>query len=1079
MVGGTDRAGNPFAAPSKFGIDPAVATFLGTPPSGNLLKGDKDRDGLSGSLELKGWEVTVKSANGEKTSYQVTSDPGLKDTDGDGLNDADERENGFDPRNADTDGDQLSDYSEYNEIFSSATDADSDDDGLLDKLELEVYRSSPIEDDTDGDQFKDSEEYKRGAQYLRIANIPQPGFKIGNVDLNIKVTHTFTDRKGDEVKTEKTVGTKLTQETSIKSTNTDTASNELIAKRGFESGFSIDKDGISANAKVSYEGSTGNTWSSSFTEESAKLSQEEIAKSLASAQAATNEQTVVREISEAKMAVDLELMNRSDTPFTIKNLEIIAYTQSQVNFGEMIAIATLVPETEPTEGYNLGGVGSPTASKQLRFATVREPFANEIEKLMANPSGIIFKLSNYEIEDENNRSYAFSSQEVNNRTSPLIIDFGFADSESDASGTTALGTTERYRVATSAGRKALDTNGDKVVNEKDRTVIYDAKGDLVGITVSDALVNVLGLKKYDEGKTPSSSLTIQQLQNSYSTKRLQLDTDDNPNTPKVSVETLWRVREVSSELTDSKKKWVVITSNGINPFIDFSKLVLRPQQGLTLKYLQDIDKDGIEAAQESILGSSDENEDTDNDGLLDSFEYYGGGTPRALSTGWNVDVTGEPTYRAFSSPARKDSDLDGLTDFEEYEREVQIDGRLQRRSTDPQNPDTDGDGISDYLEINGYEIKLRIPEDDNSTIRVTSDPLNPDTDADTLKDGDEKTLGTDPTEYDSEKVLDEDKDGLVNFLEEYGWSVGYTDSSGTEKIEWVTSDKSKADTDSDKLTDKQEYDQFIKLKADGEEQMKFVTHPRDPDTDDDGLEDFQEVEQKTSPVYWDTDSDSLSDGFEVNTGWTTKFDNRPVKSDPLKADSDKDGLDDFQERLYQTDPNNFDSDGDNKNIGDLLEIRLGTNPSKPDQSIQIELIDISIKGNPDDGEAGGNDDLELYGDIVLGWYGKPLEHVMGFRGTNVKKDWILPLKIKSSGTLDDSKHQVTIYAQGFYDYDSDSGNDSFTSTNTAIAYPYTPSLQLPGDQVKILQLIGDEEIGSGSNQVSLEIRYKVSVRDTV
>jgi len=105
LVGGTDRAGNPFAAPSRFGIDPAVATFLGTPPSGNLLKRDKDRDELSGSLEIKGWEVTVESANGEKTSYLVTSDPGLKDTDGDGLNDADEKKNGFDPRNADTDGD--------------------------------------------------------------------------------------------------------------------------------------------------------------------------------------------------------------------------------------------------------------------------------------------------------------------------------------------------------------------------------------------------------------------------------------------------------------------------------------------------------------------------------------------------------------------------------------------------------------------------------------------------------------------------------------------------------------------------------------------------------------------------------------------------------------------------------------------------------------------------------------------------------------------------------------------------------------------------------------------------------------
>ena len=58
---------------------------------------------------------------------------------------------------------------------------------------------------------------------------------------------------------------------------------------------------------------------------------------------------------------------------------------------------------------------------------------------------------------------------------------------------------------------------------------------------------------------------------------------------------------------------------------------------------------------------------------------------------------------------RDDRDGDGLADFEEDEL-----------GTDPDNPDTDGDGLLDGTEVNG----------ENPT-----DPLNADTDGDGLCDG--------------------------------------------------------------------------------------------------------------------------------------------------------------------------------------------------------------------------------------------------------------------------------------------------------------------------------------------------------
>ncbi len=72
----------------------------------------------------------------------------------------------------------------------------------------------------------------------------------------------------------------------------------------------------------------------------------------------------------------------------------------------------------------------------------------------------------------------------------------------------------------------------------------------------------------------------------------------------------------------------------------------------------------------------------------------------------------------------KDSDADGLTDEEEA-----------KLGTDPHNPDTDNDGLSDFDEVRKYH----------------TDPLNPDSDYDGLKDGAEVfTYFTDPNNRDTD-----------------------------------------------------------------------------------------------------------------------------------------------------------------------------------------------------------------------------------------------------------------------------------------------------------------------------------------
>ncbi len=134
-----------------------------------------------------------------------------------------------------------------------------------------------------------------------------------------------------------------------------------------------------------------------------------------------------------------------------------------------------------------------------------------------------------------------------------------------------------------------------------------------------------------------------------------------------------------------------------------------------------------------------------------------------------------------------DPDRDGLTTKEE-----------KRIRTDPRNPDTDGDRLTD-----GEEVR-----------RYGTDPLNPDTDGDGLSDGDEvRVYATDPLNPDT------DRDRLLD---------------GAEVLTYKTNPL-KPDTDGDGLTD-------------GDEVLTYKTDPLNPDTDGGTVPDGVEVRRGTDPL---------------------------------------------------------------------------------------------------------------------------------------------------------------------------------------------------------------------------------------
>jgi hypothetical protein len=174
---------------------------------------------------------------------------------------------------------------------------------------------------------------------------------------------------------------------------------------------------------------------------------------------------------------------------------------------------------------------------------------------------------------------------------------------------------------------------------------------------------------------------------------------------------------------------------------------------------------------------------------------------------------------------------------------------------------------------------------------------------------------------------DTDGDGIIDLNEAIGWDVTFTDANGTHTIP-VNSDPRRSDTDSDGLTDFEEWNWFTDS-----------SDPRSVDTDGDGVTDLVEIFWDYNLLSFDTDGDGLDDGTEL-----------AFNSDPKEEDTDNDGLNDKEEFEFNSDPNNPDTDNDGLNdraekecgssllqpdpdddtLFDTLECELGTDPWNPD-----------------------------------------------------------------------------------------------------------------------------------------------------
>ena len=230
----------------------------------------------------------------------------------------------------------------------------------------------------------------------------------------------------------------------------------------------------------------------------------------------------------------------------------------------------------------------------------------------------------------------------------------------------------------------------------------------------------------------------------------------------------------------------------------------------------DADGDGINNTDEKEAGLNPLNPDSNNDGIKDGDEDTDGDGIK------NADESEVPEGRV------KDKDGDGIADPDKTDKTGDKKNNGPNGVADIiEKADTDGDGIPDNED----------PDADNDGVNnddekaIGTDPLNPDSNGDGVKDGDE----------------DFDKDGKTNAEESKVPSGRVKDNDGDGIADPGITDKNSND---------------VADLAEGDNDGDGIPNSEDPDADGDGVSNDDEIRAGLEPLNPDSDGNGIKDGDE-------------------------------------------------------------------------------------------------------------------------------------------------------------------------------------------------------------------------
>ena len=416
-------------------------------------------------------------------------------------------------------------------------------------------------------------------------------------------------------------------------------------------------------------------------------------------------------------------------------------------------------------------------------------------------------------------------------------------------------------------------------------------------------------------------------------------------------------------------------------------------------FVKDTDDDGLEDGAEVALGTSPANPDSDGDGLPDKWETDNALDP--LSASGNDSADGDPDEDGLLNrdelahdvdPQNGDPDDDGLTDLEELGGVTPTDipwfdlsggEDITRLFSDMDAPcatvplpaatvirgnvftnlTLDINGLA-YLNPTGYQNTAYFMDSGwdlkGSTVKARTFTLAPfwadliavtDTVPSSIILSGTATDGTNlysVIEYRNMRIdtWPVSTNNMVSFqlaiptgatdrvFVRYALASGNADGQvASVGLQWLGGDQK----------DSWCFNQAGRVRAGLS--LAFVigtgTNPQNKDTDDDGLDDADEVEMGTDPTGPDTDNDQMSDGWEWGNGFDPLV-NNSTDSDPgnnADADPDGDGLANSEESFLFTDPFNPDSDSDG--VTDSGEAGQESDPLDPEDTPSVEWFTLT------------------------------------------------------------------------------------------------------------------------------------------
>ncbi len=333
-----------------------------------------------------------------------------------------------------------------------------------------------------------------------------------------------------------------------------------------------------------------------------------------------------------------------------------------------------------------------------------------------------------------------------------------------------------------------------------------------------------------------------------------------------------------------------------------------------------------------VVERNELDDDDDDDGLTDFSETTVTNLPTTNSDTWTNGQVHVARAYGQSNPLRPDTDGDGLPDGLEVGWRVAL--------NPPTNPatDTDGDGFPNYIAdldppfYNTLDNVGKVPGvntasegGDRAAQRAgtTTNPNNPDSDGDGIKDG----------------VEDADRNGWVNGdgkplqpattnfatdrpggIASSDWSNNIRDAGET----WLETSPTKADSDEDGLSDGYGEDKNFNGVIDGNANTNRIY-------------DAGEAWLETDPLNKDTDGDGLPDGWETTYG----LDPLDNGADKLSTSTGADGLAD-NGAAGNPDGDTIIVEGLTVPYTNALELANNTDPRSPDTGVQPPVGSIVI-----------------------------------------------------------------------------------------------------------------------------------------